>query len=355
MTNDKDNRFIASGAYGCIYHPPYDCKGNDLKDTSYVTKLVKDDFTSQTEYDISTLLKNKEGFLLIHKKCSIESTNIKKSMAHHCDLIEKKDPKIQKKYLLLYSKFITGTELVKYMKIDFTIKKMMRSFLFLCKQIESLIDTKIIHHDLHFGNVMYDSDKNNFIVIDFGLSMIASKFYVDGQLNMPYLNNAIFNYTPTWQYFAIEEHLLGYLIHNGTLTEEVIESTVNEYLKEHIIRDISSDFYKKYKIESFKYFKKYANKPKEYVIRKFLSWWNTWDYYKISLHMIKIYLKMKIDFPQLYMLLLLMIHPIPKYRPTVVEMNKNIQILLKNYSSKINYINNFDDDLSKELSSSFLT
>ena len=64
---------------------------------------------------------------------------------------------------------------------------------------------------------------------------------------------------------------------------------------------------------------------------------------------------MKIDFPQLYMLLLLMIHPIPKYRPNVVEMNKNIQILLKNYSSKINYINNFDDDLSKELSSSFLT
>ena len=203
---------------------------------------------------------------------------------------------------------------------------------------------------MRFQDLLFEKD---FVVIDFGLSIIASKFYVDGKLNMPYLNKAIFNYTPTWQYFAIEEHLLGYLVHNGTLTEEIIQSTIDEYLKEHMIRDISPEFYKNYRLESFKYFKKYANKPKEYVIEKFLSWWNTWDYYKISLHIIKIYTKMKIDFPQLYMLLLLMIHPIPKYRPNVVEMNKNIEILLKSYSSKINYINNFDNELSKELYSSF--
>jgi hypothetical protein len=84
-----ESRFIASGAYGCIYHPPYDCKGKDLKDTSFVTKLVKNDYTSKTEYDVSNLLKNKDGFLLIKKKCSITSTNIKKEMAKDCELIEK--------------------------------------------------------------------------------------------------------------------------------------------------------------------------------------------------------------------------------------------------------------------------
>ena len=91
------------------------------------------------------------------------------------------------------------------------------------------------------------------------------------------------------------------------------------------------------------------------IILDLLTYSYTWDYYKVSLHIIKIYLKMKIDFPQLYMLLLLMIHPIPKYRPTVVEMNKNIQILLKQYSSKIDYINNFDNKLSNELSRSFFS
>ena len=347
---DKDSRFIASGAYGCIYHPPYDCNGKDLKDTSLVTKLVKNDYTSQTEYEVSNMLKHKDGFLLIEKRCSITAPHIKKSMAKDCELIERKDPKMKEKYLLLYSKFITGMELVKYLKTQFTVKNFMKAFCFLCKQIEIMIDTKIIHHDLHFGNTMYDSDNNKFIIIDFGLSIISSKFYLNGQINYSYLKNAIFHYTPTWQYFTIEEHLLSYLIHKGELNEKVIEFTLNEYLKEHIICDISSEYCKTYKEQSFKYFKKYLNKPKEVIIKKFLSWWSTWDYYKISLHMIKIYLKMKMEFPQLYMFLLLMIHPIPKYRPNVVDVNKNIQILLKSYSFNVNYVNNFDNELSKELS-----
>ena len=344
------DRFIASGAYGCIYHPPYDCKGKDLKDTSVVTKLVKNDYTSQTEYDVSNLLKNRDGFLLIEKKCSITSKNIKKTMAKDCDLIERKDPQIESKYLLLYSKFIDGQELVNYMKEKFTIDKMMKAFCFLCKQIETLIDCKIIHHDLHFGNIMYDFKKNSFVVIDFGLAINANKFYVNNQLNIPYLKDAVFRYTPTWKYFAIEEHLLSYLMHKGNINEEIINSTLDEYLNDHIILNISPEYCKQYKDESFRYFKKFVNKPKDVIIKKFLSWWSTWDYYKIALHMLKMYLKLKINFPELFMLLLLMIHPIPKYRPNVVEMNNNIQILLKSYSTKIEYLDAFDENLSRELS-----
>ena len=61
---------------------------------------------------------------------------------------------------------------------------------------------------------------------------------------------------------------------------------------------------------------------------------------------------MKIDFPELLMLLLLMIHPIPKYRPNIIEINKNVQTLLMSYSPKISYINNFDNELLKESSAS---
>ena len=299
------SRFIASGAYGCIYHPPYDCKGKDLKDKSYVTKLVKDDHTSETEYDISTLLKGKEGFLLIDKKCHINSTSIQ-PMAKGCDLIEKRDPKIQKKYLLLYSKYIHGVELVKYIKNNFTTEKLMKTLCFLCKQIEVLIDNRIIHHDLHFGNVMYDYQHDKMIVIDFGLSINANRFYVNDKLNYPYLKDAIFNYTPSWQYFSVDEHLLGYLVHEGDITETVIEDTVDEYLETHLIKKLP--IYSHYRESCLKYFKKYIGKPKEQNIKKFLSWWNSWDYYKISLHILKIYIKMNIDYPQLYMLLLMMIH-----------------------------------------------
>jgi hypothetical protein len=351
--SDSESRFLASGAYGCIYHPPYDCKGKDLKDKSHVTKLVKDEYTSQTEYDVSTLLKGIEGFLLIDKKCNINSTSIQ-PMVKGCDLIEKKDPKIEKKYILLYSKFIHGTELVNYMKKQFTIEKFIKTMLFLCTQIEKLIDNKIIHHDLHFGNVMYDYDNNKMVVIDFGLAIIASKFYKhgdkDGELNYPYLKDAIFNYTPSWQYFSIDEHLLGYMVHEGHLTERVIQDTLDEYLETHLIKKLP--IYKHYRETSLRYFKRYIGKPRESTIRKFLSWWNTWDYYKISLHLLNIYIKMNVDYPELYMLLLMMIHPIPKYRPSVIDMNKNINILLKSYSSKIPYSHSpdsFDKELIKSI------
>jgi hypothetical protein len=350
--SESESRFLASGAYGCIYHPPYDCKGKDLKDKSHVTKLVKDDYTSQTEYDVSTLLKGIEGFLLIDKRCSINSTSIQ-PMVKGCDLIERKDPQLEKKYLLLYSKYIHGTELVKYIKKHFTIEKLMKTMFFLCKQIELLIDNKIIHHDLHFGNVMYDYDTNKMIVIDFGLAIIANKFYKEGKINYPYLKNAIFNYTPSWQYFSIDEHLLCYMVHEGDLTERVIQDTLDEYLETHLLKNLP--IYQHYRESSFNYFKKYIGKPREYTIKKFLSWWNTWDYYKISLHLLKIYIKMNIDYPELYMLLLLMVHPIPKYRPTVIDMNKNINILSKSYSSKITFEKEFDEQLSRDLTSSILS
>ena len=83
---------------------------------------------------------------------------------------------------------------VKYMKDDFTVNKLMRAFCFLCKQIEILIDCKLIHHDLHFGNIMHDNEHNKLIIIDFGLSIIADNLYINDssvQLNMPYLKKVI--------------------------------------------------------------------------------------------------------------------------------------------------------------------
>jgi len=345
------SRFIASGAYGCIYHPPYDCKGADLKE-DVVSKLVKNDFTSETEYNVSQLLKNEKGFLLIKKKCNIASTAIKK-MEKGCELIDK-DPKLDKDYLLMYSTFINGIELVDYIKKDFTIDRLMKSFLFLCNQIEIMINHKIIHHDLHFGNIMYNYNKKNFVIIDFGLAINSSKFYLNNKLNYPYLKDAIFKYTPSWKYFSLEEHLLSYLIHEGPIDESIIKETLKIYLDKHTMCNVPN-FCNKYIETSIHYFKKYVNKPKEYVIRKFLSYWNTWDYYKISLHILKIYYKLKIHYPELLLLLLLMIHPIPKYRPSVIDVNKNLQIFLNSYSNKIGYEGKIDKHLTDDLSKTIKT
>ena len=58
MSSSK-SRFLSSGTYGCVYHPPYDCKGNPVKEKTYVTKIVKNDHTSTTEYEIGKMIKEK--------------------------------------------------------------------------------------------------------------------------------------------------------------------------------------------------------------------------------------------------------------------------------------------------------
>ena len=35
------NRFLASGSYGCVYYPGYDCNGKKINNKDYVTKLVE--------------------------------------------------------------------------------------------------------------------------------------------------------------------------------------------------------------------------------------------------------------------------------------------------------------------------
>lgn len=347
------SRLISSGAYGCIYHPPYDCKGKDLKDTSLITKLVENDFSTSNEYHISRLLKDVPGFLSIEKKCIVSSTIVKKHM--QCELLKgrdkDKDPSHEKEYVLLYSPYINGVQLIDYLKNDFTVEKLLKSLSVLCNRIETLIDHHIIHHDLHFGNIMYDTD---FIVIDFGLAISSDRFFLNKQLNFPYLKKAIFRYTPTWGYFSIDEHLLGHLIHRGMITVDIIKNTIYKYLSNHIIKLVSSEFYNQYIETSINYYKKLVLIPKDVLIKRFLSYWKTWDYFKIALHFIKIYINLKIEFPELLMFLLLMIHPIPTYRPSVLEVNKNLQILIKSYSSKINYVTQFTNDLTKELSMSHI-
>ena len=52
------SRFLSSGVYGCIYYPSYNCSGKPIDNKIYVTKLVKDDYTSNTEVNIGKILKN---------------------------------------------------------------------------------------------------------------------------------------------------------------------------------------------------------------------------------------------------------------------------------------------------------
>ena len=342
------NNFLSSGVYGCVYHPPYDCQGKPVKDKTFVTKIVKSEFTTRTEYAIGKLLKQ-DGFITVVKQCPIKPTLLKQSrMRPNCKLLDK-DPQLKNKYVLLYSKYIKSTELADYLKEVQSKSFVMKSFFLICKRIDVLIDTGIVHHDMHFGNILYDGSQ--LYVIDFGLSILQKEFYDGNKPNYPYLKEAIFKYSPAWNFWTLEYHFLCYLIHEGELTKPIIEHTIQYYLSHHkILQMFGKEFMVKYKDTATNYFMKYDGMSKDAAIIDLLKTSTTWDLFKIALHFIDIYNNVQLDIPQFMTLLLIMIHPIPEYRPSQSEMKQFTNILMRSYSIEGDQSHGkFSKELSKNL------
>ena len=350
----KEN-FLSSGVYGCVYNPAYTCDGKRTHEKKYVTKLVKRDFTTKIEYIAGKMLANTDGFLTVVKKCSITHKSLQASpMINHCKLFEK-DPYIKKDYELLYLKYKKSKELSDYLNVTKSKNAVIKSYIVLCSRIGVMIEKGIIHHDLHFGNILYDG--SNLYVIDFGLSLLKKYFFINNKLNYSYLKEVIFEYSPTWIYWSIEYHLLCYLIHKKEiLTLDIIEHTLNYYLKNHsIINKIKGGFIVKYKIYAIEYFKKYINQPIEYVIAELLNTSNTWDLFKIGLHFIDIYNHINMKLPEFLTILLLLIHPNPEFRPNLIELRQINDVFINHH-----YIHNdsistgFSKSLSKNLKSTVI-
>ena len=344
------NNFLSSGVYGCVYHPPYDCQGNPTSDNKYVSKIVKADFTAKTEYDVGKILK-KDGFITAdttREICKIERKPLSRSkMLPNCKLF-KKDPKLEKKYVILYSKYVKSIELSDYLKKHSTENRIMKTYFLICNRIDSMITAGIIHHDLHFGNILYDGSTLH--VIDFGLAMIQSKYLTNGKPNYPYLKEAIFKYSPAWNYWSLEYHFLCYLVHEGKLTKSIINYTINYYLSKNVIlKLLGNKFLIGYQQTSIDNFMKYDNMPVDDAIIDILQSSRTWDFYKIALHFIEIYYTTKLELESFQTLLMIMIHPIPEYRPTQKEMKEFNSILLNQSYKHTKTTEHFSKELSKNL------
>lgn len=345
----KDN-FLSSGVYGCVYHPPYDCQGRPKADKKEVAKIVKSDFTTTTEYNIGQMLKQK-GFVTIKSKCNIKKTDLEKSrMRPNCKLLSK-DPKLEKDYLLLYSDYVKSQELSDYLKTHNTIRFIMKAYFLICERIDTLLTFGIIHHDLHFGNILYDDSQ--LYIIDFGLSLINKMFYAGEKPNYTYLKEAIFKYSPSWNYWTLDYHFLCYLVHDGPLTKPTIKYTINYYLSKHkVLRLLGIDFLKQYQQTAMNYFMKYDGVPRDEAVMDLLKTSKTWDFYKIALHFIEIYHTTKLDVSAFHALLMIMLHPIPEYRPSRLEMKQFNYILMNHERFENVKIGPITKRLTKRLSSS---
>jgi hypothetical protein len=98
---------------------------------------------------------------------------------------------------------------------------------------------------------------------------------------------------------------------------------------------------------------KYDGVSRDVAVSEMLNTSSTWDLYKIALHYIEIYMTTKMDIPGFLTVLMVMIHPIPEYRPSQLEMKQFNQILLTTYTfSNVKTEVQFSKKLTKCLSSS---
>jgi len=314
------NRFLASGAYGCVYYPGYDCNGKEINSKEYITKLVLINFSTISEFSASEIIKKipdySRHFIVVSKHCPIKNTKLK-LMMKGCKIFDKEH---EKKYMLLYSKFVKSILLCDYILDYRQVNKFMRVYFLLTEKLNILTQHRIVHNDLHFGNILFSLETSNLYIIDFGLAIMVDKFYNKGKLDVKYLKECIFKFSPDWVWWSLDYHFLCYLLHSGELTQDVILDTIDIYLSNKLFDIFDKDYIDYYKKEAHTFFVKILDLTREEAIKYLLGFWKTWDHYKIGLHLLDfIKYDLHYELPELNKKLYLFIHPNPEKRPSLLE------------------------------------
>ena len=306
------NHFLAAGVYGCVYYPGYTCKGTPMKHKKWVSKLTYPNERTNAEIEIGTLLKKiphaEDHFIWVERACPITSTSLT-DMKEGCDLIKK-----NKSYVLLYSHYVPSKELYEYLQTNTMVVRVIRCFFQICESIEHLVEQRIVHHDLHFSNILY-SNTSKLLIIDFGLSMVVDHFN-----QSKYLRDVFSRYMPEWNWYALEIHMLTYLIHHGALTPYAVQHTIDRYLEKHAVYNLFPMFREKFQKEAQEYYSPMLQWTREECMEHLLAFWDTWDYYETALRFLYLYAEQKIYYPTYLEHLFTMVQVIPEKRPNVLDL-----------------------------------
>jgi serine/threonine protein kinase len=313
------NHFLAAGVYGCVYYPGYTCQGNDLKkNKKWVSKLTNRSEKTDTEIEIGKRLKKVIGaedhFILVYRDCSIPYNSLDQ-MKQGCDLVKK-----NKSYILLYSHYLPSMEFYKYLQANTLVIRVFRCYYQLYEKISILIKQKLVHHDLHFANILYSTENGKLYIIDFGLSMMTDQFH-----DKRYLSSVFSRYLPEWAWYTPEIHLVSYILQYGELTEKAVRQTMDMYLEKHDVFLLVPELRTQFKRDALDYFLPLVDLNTEDCLQHLLSFWNTWDYYELSLRFLHMYLENKVNYPAFYENLVSMTQANPEKRPRVLPVYNTIQ------------------------------
>tara|TARA_B100000035_G_C21035688_1_gene570798 strand:+ start:2048 stop:3217 length:1170 start_codon:yes stop_codon:yes gene_type:complete len=350
MKTMRGGKLVAEGGYGCIFTPGINCDGSIMKSKKYASKIQRYDSSAKNEIEIGKILQELNGFedhfSPVLKHCTIDVAKIKDDEKNKCTVLKKHKAR---NFIVMKLQYIKGVDFIDYLIKQKNsvqlVNNIILSYNHLLKSISMMIKKKCMHFDIKGTNILFDSDKEHPLLIDFGLSAQISK------INKNTYKKIFYVYAPQYYVWSLEIHYINYLINkneNPTLEElrEISKTFVDN--NRGVQKLFSPDFLKKYEDKCFKQLNKYNKIPLENRIEKILEYWKTFDNYSLSimylrfLHYININGFIDNEFIIfLGKLLLKNIDPNPENRLSIVETIHTFNAFL--YQKNLNNVKTFEE------------
>jgi len=358
---------ISEGGYGCVFHPKISCSGKETSNTKYISKIQKDNFNSNNEVYISSIIKNipnyENFFSIVISSCKVSLSKISSDDISKCKntlhgvknavLFNLKYIKNMNLHSILTSKKLLNNYLANDMySAKHTIFIIINTFKLLLKIINKLNQTQIIHFDIKPDNILYDINRNIPIIIDYGISIHKVK------LNPTTYKKYFYVFYPEYYIWCLDIHYICYLLHiNSTPQQDEIEEICDSFIAgNRVLKMFSDDFTKQYRTMCVKSLLRWIGEDYNTVIEKLLEKSNTWDLYSVSI----VYLNIinywgisgfdnnmfMIEFSKL---LLQNIHPISEKRYSIDDMIEKFDRFFYSNSNETNIngiINNVEDNFN---------
>jgi hypothetical protein len=148
-----------------------------------------------------------------------------------------------------------------------------------------------------------------------------------------YLKEVFSRFMPEWNWYALEIHLLSYMLHYGPLNEKVVYHSINTYLEKHAVYSLLPEVSATFKKNAESFFLPMIHWTLEEGIDYLLTFWNTWDYYEIGLRFLYLYVENRdqVNYPTYIDHLLSLIQANPEKRPNVFDIRNTQEQVISSF------------------------
>ena len=312
------SRVINQGGFGCIFYPSLPCKketkrNSNASSSEYVSKLVKNNFSSENEIRIGKLIQGIPFYSLYYvpviQSCAASLAKVNEREIKNCSIISGKSSSTStattatnagsKKFILLKMKYVENIKFTKYL-LSISNKKHILNTLFdtysyFLFSLEQLMKNGIVHYDFKWDNAVIDLKTELPVILDFGISIPINllldldKDQDDTDTYEAY-RDYFYIYFPEYSLWCIEIHLINYVLNkHSRITPESLQGTIETYVDSNdAFTILSPEFIDRYKKLCYSTMERFINQSRKYVIGECLKHWNTWDNYALSISYLQV-------------------------------------------------------------------